>query len=111
MTTAGPMSRWAGTWLTSSRSLPVIQWFGASKWVPVCSPVWKLFQYQAGPFSSYSLMSSSWKVAVWPNSGGKPRIGVPEWRGDVRSMTSTEPSTRAAAKPERSAMCSSFHRV
>ncbi|CAM5412918.1 hypothetical protein SALBM311S_11463 [Streptomyces alboniger] len=42
----------AGTWETSSRSFPVIQWFGASKWVPVYPPVRKLFQYQAGPRSS-----------------------------------------------------------
>ena len=28
---------------------PVTQCLGASKWVPVCSPVRKLFQYQAGP--------------------------------------------------------------
>ena len=33
-------------------SLPVIQCAGASKWVPVCSPQAKLFQYQAGPRSS-----------------------------------------------------------
>ena len=36
----------------SGRSLPEIQWIGASKWVPVCSPQEKLFQYQAGPLSS-----------------------------------------------------------
>ena len=39
MTTAGPTSRPGGTWLTSSWSLPVTQWMGASKWVPVCSPL------------------------------------------------------------------------
>lgn len=33
-------------------SLPVIQCAGASKWVPVCSPQEKLFQYQPGPRSS-----------------------------------------------------------
>ena len=27
-------------------------WQRASMWVPVCSPVRKLFQYQAGPLSS-----------------------------------------------------------
>ena len=26
------------------KSLPVIQWIGASKCVPECSPHWKLFQ-------------------------------------------------------------------
>ena len=34
------------------RSRPVIQWIGASKCVPVCSPKEKLFQYQPGPRSS-----------------------------------------------------------
>ena len=33
-------------------SFPDTQWIGASKWVPVCSPHEKLFQYQAGPRSS-----------------------------------------------------------
>ena len=41
-----------GTDATSSPSWPVTQWLGASKWVPVCSPVRKLFQYHAGPRSS-----------------------------------------------------------
>src|SRR4051812_48308328 len=36
----------------SGSSFPVTQWIGASKWVPVCSPIEKLFQYQAGPRSS-----------------------------------------------------------
>ena len=34
------------------RSRPEIQWIGASKCVPVCSPQEKLFQYQPGPRSS-----------------------------------------------------------
>ena len=38
-------------------SRPVTQWIGASKCVPVCSPVEMLFQYQAGPRSSYRLIS------------------------------------------------------
>ena len=48
-TAAGATSRAGGTWATSSPSLPVTQWIGASKWVPVCSEVWMSFQYQAGP--------------------------------------------------------------
>ena len=52
MTTAGATNADTGTVATSALSCPVIQWIGASKWVPVCSPVWKLFQYQAGPRSS-----------------------------------------------------------
>ena len=51
-TTAGAISRGTGTWATSSPSLPVTQCTGASKWVPVCSPVMMSFQYQAGPRSS-----------------------------------------------------------
>ncbi len=51
-TAAGATRRVAGTCETSSWSLPVTQWIGASKCVPVCSPVWMLFQYQAGPRSS-----------------------------------------------------------
>jgi hypothetical protein len=56
-TAAAATSRRAGTCDTSSPSRPVTQWIGASKWVPVCSPVVKLFQYQAGPRSSYRLIS------------------------------------------------------
>jgi hypothetical protein len=51
-TTAGAISRRAGTDATSSRSFPVTQCLGASKCVPVCSPLRKLFQYHAGPRSS-----------------------------------------------------------
>ena len=54
ITQAGAM-KWRG-WMVSTalsgRSLPDTQWIGASKCVPVCSPVEKLFQYQAGPRSS-----------------------------------------------------------
>ena len=70
MTAAGAMSRWAGTEATSSFPWPVTQWLGASKWVPVCSPVRKLFQYHAGPRSSYRLISSSSNRAVCPNGSG-----------------------------------------
>ena len=52
ITAAGRTNAPAGTREMSARSLPVTQWLGASKWVPVCSPVRKLFQYQAGPRSS-----------------------------------------------------------
>ena len=34
------------------RSRPVIQWMGASKWVPVCSLHEMLFQYQLAPRAS-----------------------------------------------------------
>ena len=64
ITTAGATKAEMGTEATSGWSFPVTQWIGASKWVPVCSPVWKLFQYQAGPRSSYLLISSSSNRAV-----------------------------------------------
>ncbi len=51
-TTAGAISLLTGTWATSAPSWPVTQCTGASKWVPVCSPVLMSFQYQAGPRSS-----------------------------------------------------------
>ena len=44
MTLAGPTSRCEGTWETSSLSRPLIQWTGASKCVPVCSPVLMLLR-------------------------------------------------------------------
>ncbi len=103
-TTAGATSRLAGTEATSSRSWPLTQWLGASKWVPVCSPVRKLFQYQAGPRSSYRLISSSSNDAVWPNSGGSIRIGVSGESGAVRSTTSTLPSASADTREVRSDM-------
>jgi hypothetical protein len=34
------------------KSLPEIQWMGASKWAPVCSLMLIWFQYHAGPRSS-----------------------------------------------------------
>jgi hypothetical protein len=50
-TAAGAISRRAGSCAYVAPSLPVIQWIGASRCVPVCSPVVMLFQYQAGPAS------------------------------------------------------------
>jgi hypothetical protein len=54
ITQAGPMKRRTGivSQALSGRSLPVIQWIGASKCVPVCSPKRSVFQYHAGPLSS-----------------------------------------------------------
>ena len=69
-TTAGATRRLAGTWATSTPSRPVTQWIGASKWVPVCSPVEMLFQYQAGPRSSYRLISCKENPIVLPNGSG-----------------------------------------
>ena len=52
-------------------SLPVTQWAGASKCVPVCSFIEMLFQYQAGPFSSYCDTVSILNCSHWPNSAGR----------------------------------------
>ena len=54
MTQAGATKCCAGIVSTElfGRSRPEIQWMGASKWVPVCSPQEKLFQYQPGPRAS-----------------------------------------------------------
>src|SRR5690606_28865055 len=73
----------------SGWSLPEIQCAGASKWVPVCSPQVKLFQYQPGPFSSYWLMRSIEKPAVWPNWGGSCKAGKLGDRVWVRSTRRT----------------------
>jgi len=54
MTKAGA-TKFCGSMVSTElfgRSLPEIQWMGASKCVPVCSPQEKLFQYQPGPRSS-----------------------------------------------------------
>ena len=50
--TAGPTSRCTGTEATSSLSLPLTQWIGASKCVPTCSPISSQYHAQAGPRSS-----------------------------------------------------------
>src|SRR6266851_2774925 len=51
MTQAGPTNLRTGMVSVAllGKSLPVIQWMGASKCVPVCSPRFNTFQYQAGP--------------------------------------------------------------
>src|SRR3954447_5197941 len=51
-----------------------------------------LFQYQAGPRSSYRLISSSPNVIVSANGGGNLRIGVSRDSGAVRSRTSIVPA-------------------
>ena len=63
MTQAAPTNLLAGmvSVVLLLRSLPVIQCTGASKCVPVCSPSRIVFQYQAGPLSSYFEMRSTLK--------------------------------------------------
>jgi len=94
-TAAGAIIWRSGNCETSAASLPVIQWIGASRCVPVCSPVVMLFQYQAGPRSSYRLISLRPNRQVWPNCGGNCKIGVSADSGAVRSMTSTAPDATA----------------
>src|SRR4051812_30599374 len=91
ITTAGPTRREAGTLATSWPSLPVIQWIGASKCVPTCSPTVSVYQAQAGPLSSYSLMTSRDRPGVFANGGGSWSTGVFSLSGCVRSTTSTLP--------------------
>jgi hypothetical protein len=50
------------------------------------------------------LICSNSNVAVWPNCGGSFRVGVLLDNGAVRSMTSTVPDARAAARSGRTDM-------
>src|SRR5258708_9171825 len=67
-----------------------------------------LFQYQAGPRSSYLLISCNENGIVLPKGGGSWMIGVSARSGAVRSITSTlprrSPASRASsmASPETS---------
>src|SRR5215831_14733043 len=78
---------------------------GASKWVPVCSPVVKLFQYQAGPRSSYLLISCRVSGIVFPNGSGSLISGVSALSGAVRSITSMVLKRSAATRASRTGMC------
>src|SRR5262249_44793508 len=76
----------------SARSFPETQCTGASKWVPVCSPVSKPFQYHAGPRSSYRESSQILNAGVlfhWLGSGSKGVCGLNVW---VRSTTRSRPA-------------------
>ena len=97
-TAAGAISLVSGTCDTSWPSRPVTQCTGASKCVPVCSPVVMSFQYQAGPRSSYRLISCRVKDTVLPNGSGSLSIGVDDESGAVRSMTSTVALRIASAR-------------
>ena len=89
MTHAGPTKRRGGivSHALSGRSLPVIQCTGASKCVPVCSPKRSVFQYHAGPLSSYFEMTSMVTPGDAANIGGRPITGVVGPSGCVRSTT------------------------
>src|SRR5687768_4249399 len=83
------------------RSRPEIQWIGASKCVPVCSPHEKLFQYQPGPRSSYFETSSMRKGQHWPISGGSAICGNSGVSVCVRSTTRMRPVLRAPTRTPR----------
>src|SRR3954449_8719748 len=105
MTAAGATSFEGGAEATSSPSRPVIQWIGASKWVPTCSPTVSVFQAQAGPRSSYSLIVSRDRPGVFANGGGSCSTGVFSLSGCVRSTTRTEPSASPAASCSVATKC------
>src|SRR5215469_13275238 len=106
MTTQGATSREGGTEATSSPSRPVIQWLGASKCVPTCSPPSNQFQYQAGPRSSYREISCVVQPGVFANGGGSCRIGVRSDSGCVRSTTRTRPEASPSASEARTVTAS-----
>ncbi len=83
---------------------------GASKWVPVCSPVLMSFQYQAGPRSSYLLISCKANGLVLPNGSGSLITGVVESSLAVRSMTSIEADRIAEMSASSTGMRSSGRR-
>src|SRR6185437_5155279 len=70
--------------LFSGKSLPLTQWMGASKCVPVCSPVSKPFQYHAGPRSSYREIYHMRNAGVFGHCGGRGSRGVSELKGRVK---------------------------
>src|SRR5206468_6188527 len=98
ITHAGPTKRCTGmvSQLWSRRSLPVTQWIGASKCVPVCSPNLSVFQYQAGPLSSYREITSIDTPGDAAKIGGRPMIGVRGPSGCVRSTIRNRPACRSS---------------
>src|SRR5688572_10349243 len=100
MTQSGRTNRRAGivSHALSGRSLPVIQSTGASKCVPVCSPIRIVFQYHAGPFSSKREIVSIVTPGDDPNIGGRPMTGVSGPSGDVRSTTLIAPLASPAIR-------------
>src|SRR5271169_5013566 len=100
ITQAGPTNFFGGMRSTVlfGRSFPETQWTGASKWVPVCSPVSNPFQYQAGPRSSYRDSSQILNAGVLFHcdvSGSKGVCGV---NGCVRSTTRSRPAVSSSSR-------------
>jgi hypothetical protein len=99
-TDAGPTKRSGGMLSVAfcGRSLPEIQWTGASKCVPVCSPQEKLFQYQAGPALVVARHLLDPERPRLPISGGRLMCGN---SGESVCVRSTTRSFRRK-RPERS---------
>ena len=98
ITHAGPTNLFGGMRSTvlSGRSFPDTQWTGASKCVPVCSPVSKAFQYQAGPRSSYRDNSQILNAGVLFHCVGRGSKGVCGVSGCVRSTTRSLPAVSSS---------------
>src|SRR5581483_9771753 len=107
MTQAGATMSFGGILSTAlfGRSLPVNQWIGASKCVPVCSPKVTLFQYQAGPRPSYREIPWMRTGAAWRNAGGRTMTGKSGLSVKVRSTTRTAPEEIALASSRRFLLC------
>ena len=88
-----------------ARSRPEIQWIGASKCVPVCSPHEKLFQYQPGPRASYAETSSIRNGQHCPISGGSAICGNSGESVCVRSTTRMRRAASAATSCASSVGC------
>src|SRR5579862_1139060 len=99
MTQAGPMNLRGAIVSVAllGKSLPVIQWIGASKCVPVCSPRFKIFQYQPGPRLSYREISVSVRPGEGANIGGRSITGVSGANGDVKSIILRRPEANASS--------------
>ena len=98
ITQAGPTNRPAGivSVVLFGRSRPLIQCTGASKCVPVCSPMRMVFQYHAGPWSSYFESTSIDTPGDAANIGGRPITGVSGPSGCDRSTTVMRPAASSA---------------
>jgi hypothetical protein len=98
MTHAGPTKRRTGivSHELPLRSLPVTQCTGASKWVPVCSPKFSVFQYHAGPLSSYFEITEMVTPGDAAKIGGRPITGVSGPSGCVRSTTRRRPAFKSS---------------
>src|SRR5215472_13514554 len=100
---AGPMNLrgWMVSVALLGRSLPVTQWIGASKCVPVCSPILIMFQYQAGPLLSYREISVSVTPGDGANIGGRSITTVSGPSGVVKSTTFNVPEFNSSSNCDK----------